>query len=578
MTGTAVRRTRWVALGVASMLAVAATTAADAPRGRDPTPVEVRRHGADWPLPHHDYTNSRATTDATIAAANVAALGVAWTREMPGQGLFGNLASTPLIAGDTAYVQDLESNVFALALEDGSVRWKAQYDARVIGPNGVGLGYGKVFAVVGRGKVVALDVNSGKERWSRSINLSKQDGVDIQPTPVDGLVLVSTVPANIDEQDFPPGTRGVLQALDQRTGKVVWRLDTVKSKDLWGHPEVNAGGGAWFPPAVDIERGITYWGTGNPAPWPGTRAFPGGTSRAGPNLYTDSVLAIDLHSGKLRWYQQANPHDLFDHDLQHTMLVRDADGRALVVASGKLGVVLAYDARTGAPVWRTPVGEHLNDELTELPAPTRVAPGPLGGVLTPMAHAEGTIYVPVVDNPATYEPGIPNFVSDFDFGGGAGRLVALDATTGRVLWDHPVDGGMNLGGATVVNDLVLTSTNDGTVYALDRATGAQVWSYTAPGASTGGPPSRATPSSSRSGSRTRRSSSRSVSGSEPFEWTPRRQSIPLTASPCGHSYFASWSRNELIDLRATRQRARCTSKIGAQSTVLRGRGSHEGEM
>jgi outer membrane protein assembly factor BamB len=199
------------------------------------------------------------------------------------------------------------------------------------------------------------------------------------------------------------------------------------------------------------------------------------------------VLAVSIEDGKLRWYQQANPHDIFDHDLQLTMIVDDADGRELVIASGKLGIVFAYDAATGDPVWETPVGTHLNDDLKELPSSTRVSPGPLGGVLTPMAHADGVIYVPVVENAATYVPTIPNYVEGFNLGGGEGVVVALDATTGAVLWEHPLPAGMNLGGATVVNDLVFTSTNDGTIYALDRATGAEVWTYKAGGAINGWP-------------------------------------------------------------------------------------------
>lgn len=484
-------RTRATTIRLASLVAAAVlvtgTTATGAPDRRDPTPPEVRQHATEWSLPHHDYTNSRATTDSGINASNVAKLEVAWTREMPGRGLFGNYASTPLIVGDTVYAQDLTSNVWALSLADGSVRWKKTYNDPVIGPNGIGVGYGKAFAVVGRGTAVALDADSGKEVWSRSINLDPQDGVSIQPTVVDGLVLLSTFPGNIKEQDFPAGTRGVIQALDADTGKRVWKFDTVKGKSLWGHKDVNAGGGAWYPPAVDVKRGIAYWGTGNPAPWPGTSKFPGGTSRKGPNLYSDSVLALNLRDGKLRWFQAPNRHDLFDHDLQLTMLVDDADGRQLVIASGKLGIVFAYDARTGAPVWKTPVGTHLNDDLKELPRATRVSPGPLGGVITPMAHADGTIYVPVVENPATYVPGIPNYVSDFSLGGGAGVFVALDATTGAVRWEHRFDTAMNLGGATVVNDLVLTSTADGIVYALDRATGAEVWRYAAAGGINGWP-------------------------------------------------------------------------------------------
>jgi outer membrane protein assembly factor BamB len=483
-------RARAFALLVGAALIVSTVTAA-APaatrRGETAAPPDVTEHLGEWVLPHRDYSNSRATTDSTITAASVATLAEAWSKEMPGRGLFGNYASTPLIVGDTVYAQDLTSNVWALALGDGSVTWSKTYDEPVIGPNGVGVGYGKAFAVIGRGRVVALDLETGKQVWSRKVNLHLQDGVSIQPTVVDGLVLLSTFPGNIAEQDFPAGVRGVLQALDQRTGKRVWKFDTVKGTTIWGNDDVNAGGGAWYPPAVDLERGIAYWGTGNPAPWPGTKEFPGGTSRKGPNLYSDSVLAVGIRDGKLRWYQQANPHDLFDHDLQLTMLVDDAGGRQLVIASGKLGIVFAYDAKTGDPVWETPVGTHLNDDLKELPVTTPVSPGPLGGVLTPMAHADGVIYVPVVENPATYVPAVPNFVSDFDLGGGEGLLVAIDATTGDILWEHKLDKGMNLGGATVVNDLVFTSTNDGTVYALDRSTGDEVWTFTAGGPINGWP-------------------------------------------------------------------------------------------
>jgi alcohol dehydrogenase (cytochrome c) len=471
---------------VAAGVVVGATVAGGAPQRTDPTPIEVRQHAADWALPHRDYSNSRATADSSINASNVASLQVAWTKVMPGRGLFGNLASTPLIVGDTAYVQDLESNVWALALADGGVKWKRTYVQPVIGPNGVGIGYGKVFAVVGRGTVVALSAKTGKTVWSRSIDLYPKDGVSIQPTVVDGLVLLSTFPGNIKAQNFPAGVRGVIQVLDAQTGNVVWKFDTVKG-NLWGHPEVNSGGGAWYPPAVDLRRGVAYWGTGNPGPWPGTSQYPGGKSRKGPNLYSDSVLAIGLRDGKLRWYQAPNPHDLFDHDLQLTMLVQDKTGRDLVIASAKLGIVFAFDAKTGSSEWKTPVGTHLNDDLKELPRATRVSPGPLGGVITPMAHAGGVIYVPVVENAATYVPGIPNYVDNFQLGGGAGTFVALDATTGAVLWEHKLPSAMDLGGATVVNDLVFTSTADGVVYALDRATGAEVWRYRAPGGINGWP-------------------------------------------------------------------------------------------
>ena len=135
-----------------------------------------------------------------------------------------------------------------------------------------------------------------------------------------------------------------------------------------------------------------------------------------------------------------------------------------------------------------PVGAWQLGLLQELDGPTRVAPGPLGGVITPMAFADGVVYVPVVNSPATYVPDRPNFVTDFSIDGGEGVVVALDAASGSVRWETVLDdSSSNFGGATVVNDLVLTSTINGMLYALDRATGAVVWTYEADGQVNGWP-------------------------------------------------------------------------------------------
>jgi glucose dehydrogenase len=460
-----------------------AATTADVPD----VPPEVRRHTTDWPLPHRDYANSRATTDSTITGATVDRLQEAWRAEIPGRALFGNASSTPLVLGDAVYLQDLNNNVFAVDRETGDEIWSAPSDAPTTGPNGVAVGWGKVFAATSRSEVSAFDADTGEQLWSTTITQLDSEGIDIQPSVYGGVVLTSSVPTSFEAQTFEPGGRGVIHALDEATGAVVWNYDTVASDDLWGNPDVNSGGGAWYPPAVDTESGLTYWGTGNPAPWPGTPEFPGGTSRPGPNRWADSILALDGATGELVWARQANRHDLFDHDFQ-LVLLADAGGRHLAIGSGKLGTVIAYDAATGDEVWRTPVGLHLNDELQELDGPTRVAPGPLGGVITPMAFADGVVYVPVVNAPATYVPDRPNFVTDFSIDGGQGVVVALDAANGSVLWESVLDdGSSNFGGATVVNDLVLTSTINGTLYALDRATGAVVWTYDADGQVNGWP-------------------------------------------------------------------------------------------
>jgi glucose dehydrogenase len=471
------------------LLLCLASACSDAPRTTADLriPPEVREFADDWPLPGRDYLNSRATTHSSIDASNVASLAVAWQVPLPGRAAYGNVSTTPLIAGDTVYVEDLSSTIRAIDRETGAVRWSTGYPGFVFGPNGVALGWGKVFAIHRTDGVVALDAATGTELWSRTLAATATQGVDIEPLPFDGKIFVSTVPVS-GIAAYRGGDRGVLYALHEDTGEVAWSFDTVDSGDLWGNPDVNSGGGSWYPPAIDLASGRMFWGIANPAPFPGTAAFPNGTSRPGPNLYTNSLVALDVASGALDWFQQAIPHDIFDHDLVHALLVDVRAGggtRRIAVATGKGGKVIGHDVDSGAVLWTTPVGIHQNDDLTELPGPTVVLPGTFGGVLTPPAAADGVVYVATLNAPSTYEPTVPEIIGG-DVGTMDGEVVAIDAASGAVLWDTTVAGDPT-GGATVVNDLVLTATLQGQVLALDRASGAIVWTWDAPGGINGWP-------------------------------------------------------------------------------------------
>jgi outer membrane protein assembly factor BamB len=202
------------------------------------------------------------------------------------------------------------------------------------------------------------------------------------------------------------------------------------------------------------------------------------------------MLALDSNTGKLLWYNQVKPHDLFDLDFQCSPILTTAkiNGKStdIVIGSGKLGKVYAFDRKNGQIYWQTPVGQHKNDELTELPAgTTTVLPGPEGGVLTPMACADDVIYVPVINESGDFTP--TGFTGSEDESDGAtGELVAIDASTGKLVWSKGFDS-MVVGAATIVNDLVFTSTLDGTIYALDKKTGIEVWNYQAPGGINGWP-------------------------------------------------------------------------------------------
>jgi len=446
-------------------------------------PPEINRSTGGWPMANCAYDNSRATVSSTINLKNVSTLGIAWAADLTGISDWGAMASNPIILNNTVYCQDLKSNTYAIDLNTGKIIWKNDYGLDILGPNGPALGWGKLFIVKGHYEVTALELSTGKELWSTKFSQSSI-GIDIQLMAYNGTVLVSTVPGTTEDDFYTGGNMGVIYALDQEAGAIKWKFNTVDSDDVWGNPKVNSGGGCWYPPAVDTVSDISYWGTGNPAPIPGTKEYPSGSSRPGPNLYTEAMLALDSNTGKLLWYQQVKPHDLFDLDFQDSPVLATAriagKDSQIVIGTGKLGVVYAFDRKTGDIYWKTPVGVHQNDDLQELPAGrTTVVPGPDGGVITPIAAANGRVYVPVVNNPCDYTPE-DQIWQEFKSAAGTGELVALDINTGKPVWSTKFDS-PDMGAATVVNDLVFTSTLDGTVYALNNATGKIVWSHKFPG-------------------------------------------------------------------------------------------------
>ena len=438
----------------------------------------VSHAGTDWPLPGHDYLNSRTAVGSPISSSNVADLKPVWQVPTPGA-----LTTAALVVGDTVYSEDDRGVVVAVNRTTGRVRWQSAPSGFTVGPEGVAVGWGRVYAATDQG-VEALDEDTGRIVWVRQLTQSPTEGVDVQPTVVGHEVLMATVPVTPAVQ-YAGGDKGDLVAVDARTGRVDWSFDTVASKDLWGNPSVNSGGGAWYPPAVDLSTGVLYWGTANPAPFPGTTLYPNGSSRPGPNLYTDSTVALDLATGHLLWYRQAVHHDLFDQDFVHAMIVPVGGSRDVVVGTGKGGQVFGMDPATGRLDWQTQVGVHENHGLTALPGPTTVMPGTYGGVLTPPASAGGNVYLAVLNAPSVLYPDRTAY-----FGGKIGtmngEIVAINAATGRTRWTASVPGDPT-GGATVVNDLVITGTFQGRLVALDRRTGRIVWTTDVGGGISGWP-------------------------------------------------------------------------------------------
>ena len=463
------------------------TTAVTTERGSlSGRPPELAGSG-NWPVANGDLLARRVAKGSRISSKTIGQLEEAWTYDAPGGATFGNFPTNPLVVGDHVYVGDLTTRIHAVDLQTGKEQFVVGDDASIFGPTGVGVGWGRLYGTKananGRGTVVvAYDADDGKELWATDIGANGGD-INVQPVAYDGLVYSAT-------SGYGAGTRATIYALDAETGAIVWSFAVVEDPNLWGHPELNSGGGVWYPPTIDAAHGVAYFGTGNPYPFPGAKGFPNGASRPGDNRWTDSILALDLKTGKLRWGHQAIAHDIFDRDSMLTGRVDVRIGsrtRRLAISTGKLGVVTALDASTGKVVWKTPVGTHQNDELTKIDGPTLVYPGSLGGVQTPMAVSDGTIYLCVMNAPTQYAgPEETSYGFTVQLGKANSQMVAIDAATGEI--EGSVDlPGDSFGGATVAGDLVFTSSFGGEILALDLRTGETVWSYEAPGGINGWP-------------------------------------------------------------------------------------------
>jgi outer membrane protein assembly factor BamB len=464
------------AAGAAARPATAGTTSA----GR-PARVTAGSAGTGaapgWTLPGASLQNTRDVASA-INSSDVSALGIAWGVPVRSLGY----SATPVVVNGVVYTQDLSSNVMAIDLATGKVLWRHDYNSPNGGPDGVNVVNGTVYAATSSA-AVALQASTGRQRWSRTLIGNKHEGIDSAPGYNNGTVYISTVPVNPAVGAYLGNAKGTLWALNAATGAPEWSWDEVQN--LWGKPGINSGGGLWYPPSFDAQ-GNLYIGIANPGPLGGAPGYPWGTSRPGPDLYTDSVVKLSP-GGKLLWYYQLTPHDLFDWDLQDPPMLTTANGRPVVIDGGKAGILAELDARTGKPIWKRPVGVHNghgNDGLlTEyakptspihLPASFCLEPGPFGGIETQLASNGTATFAAVNDLPVPMTAHGYNEPSSAAFQAaiaeGTGEMVAVNQDTGRVEWDTRLPSSP-YGAATVTNDIVFTTTYSGYLYAFSAATG-----------------------------------------------------------------------------------------------------------
>lgn len=265
---------------------------------------------------------------------------------------------------------------------------------------------------------------------------------------------------------------GILLALNAATGARLWSFATMTGT----RSAKDGAGGAWEPPLVGAGGTVTF-GTGNPYQAPAA-----GIAHPAPLLYADSAVTLDAATGALRWYYQAVPDDFLDRDLQASPVAATTGTTGVIIAAGKMGEVYAISARTGALVWKTPIGVHNGTDSDpalalarklHLSAPFTVEPGELGGVQSNLAVAAGRVYV-VTNNLAFTYTSLSQVLAAKTASALTGQIEALSLATDQVEWDTRVPA-LPLGAATVSGSLVFTTLYTGELLAPNRSTGKVVY-------------------------------------------------------------------------------------------------------
>ena len=474
-----------------------------------------------------------------INRQNVGNLKAVWRTHLDGSGLKPKYSGEgqPIVHEGVIYVVTGADDVFAISVKTGGLLWKhqANLDETITTvccgwtSRGVALGEGKVYVGQLDGRLVALDQRSGELAWS--IQAERwQNGYTITAAPLyyNGMIIVGFAGGE-------NGTRGRVKAYDAKDGHLIWTFYTVPGPGEFGHdtwPQNNEAwlhGGAtvWQTPAVDPELGLIYFTTGNPGP-----DF-NGKIRAGDNLFSTSMVAIDARTGKYRWHFQQVHHDLWDYDGPNPVILFDVrvNGRVRKAAAeaNKAGWVYILDRVTGKPL----IGideKAVPQEPRQVTSPTQ--PIPRGDAFVPQQVDiapedyslvnQGRIFTPfwkegVVAKPgargganwppSSYDPTTNYFyVCATDaanlfkggeddqkitpegerylgsaFGGrpipGFGIFAALDMRTNRLVWQQRWTDSCYSGSVTTAGGLVFTGRNDGRLTALNSSTGKRLWEF-----------------------------------------------------------------------------------------------------
>jgi PQQ-dependent dehydrogenase (methanol/ethanol family) len=351
-------------------LAFAAALGGSPALAQDAAQLNADQAGKDWLTHHGTYRSYHYSGLDQINAGNVKNLEVAWVH-FPERATRG-IQSTPLAADGVLYYSGSYSRVWALDGATGKVIWNyvPELDEALVAKQthspynrGMGIGHGHLYVGTVDGRLIALDIKTGKPAWDTRLVDSKKMTVGFTGAP---LVVKDIVVIGAQGGEWP--WRGPIFGVDGKTGEKKWEFYTVagtdEAKGTWGGDSWRTGGGGgWMPGAYDPETNTVWWGTGNPAPlydWAGADWQKNGP-RPGNNLYTTSVIALDPDTGKLKFHHQELPHDAWDFDSAvGEFVMLDRGGQKLAVHPNKSGFVFVYDRANGKVqnVW--PLVKNIN--------------------------------------------------------------------------------------------------------------------------------------------------------------------------------------------------------------------------
>jgi alcohol dehydrogenase (cytochrome c) len=525
--GDVMKRTaRWtITVGAAALAMLAAAPPAPAQTVTQDQLNKAAGDSSNFLLTNGNYAQTRFYPAKQITAGNVAHLHPAWIFQTD---VKESMETSPIVANGVMFITTSFDHVYAVNAQTGEQIW---YYAQKLGPlttyccgpnnRGVAVSGDKVFLATLDSKLVALDAKTGKQVWETQIaDPTLGYSETMAPTAVNGKILIGT---NGGEY----GIRGFVRAYDAETGKLIWNFDTVpeNSVGVWatkdatgrdmhrdiaaekaalakdGDPYKKLGGGVWQNPAVDLAHHRIYFVVGNPSP------DLDGSVRPGDNLYTDSLVSVDLETGKYVCHFQYIAHDIWDLDAVSPPVlvqVRDKGGKLVdgVLHAGKTGHVYVNKADDCSPIrFSAAMVEQKNMWTLPTPQGAVMLPGANGGVeWSPIAvnPGLGLSYAINLHQPMTYTVTPSPYPTGKLWLGGAfavipgaqqsGNVTAVDYNTGKIAWQVKTPEPMIGGILATAGGVVFAGEGNGQFKAYDAKSGSILWHFQA-GAGVNAPPS-----------------------------------------------------------------------------------------